>query len=460
MAEPLSSISGLSSGIDSKALVEQIMLVERRPAVRLENTIAANKRKADAFAQFKTLLGTLRTAAEAFKSGAGLSALSTTVTGNDSAGRALLAATASSTSGAVAGSYQIEVQTLARAQKTVGATQASASAALGLTGTVSLTIGGVATAAPLTLDPADTLMTVRDKINALSGTPPKVQATILSAGTADQRLVLTSAQPGSAGAFAFADVSGTAAASLGLSNAAYLPATDATFVIDGVPMSRTSNTVADAIPGVTLSLSAAEPGRTATINVERFQSAATDAAKAFVESYNKVVTFIQAQSGATVAGVAPPLRGDGLLRSVRAALTESVVGLDAGSPADLARFAAAGIALQKDGTLTLDAEAFKAAHTTRQGELTTMLANRGTAMFDLVDSLTKTGTGTVDLRTTALSDRNASLTNRVSDIDDRLEKRRSVLLSQYAKFESSLGRLRSVGDSLSAQLKSLNSSRD
>ena len=457
MAEPLSSISGLSSGIDSKALVEQIMLLERRPAVRLESSIDANKKKADAFAQFKTLLTAFKTAAEAFKKGTGLNALSTTVSGTDSAGRALLAATASAATGAMAGSYQVEVQALARSQKSIGTAQASATAALNLAGTVDVAVGGAALGT-LTLDGTESLTQVRDKLNTLAGTPPKFQATILSAGAADQRLVLTGTQAGSGGAFTLTDTAGTAAASLGLTGTPYQDARDATFVVDGVPMTRSSNTVADAIPGVTLTLSAAELGKTATVNVERFPSAATDAAKAFVEAYNKVVQYTQAQNVTTVTAM--PLRGDSMLRTVRASINKVMLDSGAGLPADMARLGAAGFALQKDGTLSLDAEKFSAAYASRQGELSAMLAERGAAVVDQVDVFTATGTGMIDARSSALTDRNATLTSRVSDIDSRLEKKRATLLAQYAKFEASLGKLKSIGDSLTSQLKSLSSGSD
>jgi flagellar capping protein FliD len=88
-----------------------------------------------------------------------------------------------------------------------------------------------------------------------------------------------------------------------------------------------------------------------------------------------------------------------------------------------------------------------------------MLAERGAAIVDQVDVFTATGTGMLDARTSALTDRNATLASRVSDVDSRLEKKRATLLAQYAKFEASLGKLRSIGDSLTSQLKSL-SGRD
>ncbi|MDF1503724.1 flagellar filament capping protein FliD [Roseisolibacter sp. H3M3-2] len=459
MADPLTTITGLSSGIDSKALVEQIMLLERRPAARLETQIGLNKKKSDAFDQLRKLLDALRTAAEGFKTGSGLSAFTTSASGADSAGRSLLAATAGT--GAAPGTHQIEVKSLARAQKTIGAAQAAGAAtALGLTGTFAMSVGGTEVG-QVTVEATDTLLQVRDKINALGGVAPKVQATVLTAGATDARLSLSGLQMGSAGAFTFSDVSGTLTSALGLNNAPLQGASDATFVVDGVPMTRTSNTVADAIADVTLTLTAAEEGKLATVTVERLPSAGVDSAKAFVEAYNKVVTFIQAQNLAAADGSSPPLRGDGLLRSIRGALTQTVIGTAVAPAAtDLARLATAGISLQKDGTLSLDANAFKATYATRRDDLVKLFADRGTALFDQVDALTKSGTGTIDQRTAGLTERNQVMTGRVADIDSRLDKKRTALLAQYAKFEASLGRLKSLGDSLSSQLAGLNKSNN
>jgi flagellar hook-associated protein 2 len=460
MAEPLSSISGLSSGIDYKTLVDQIMSLERRPADRLQKTIDANTKKKEALDNFRKLVTDLRTAAEAFKTGSGLDAYSTTAGGTDSNGKGLVVATASA--GATPATYQVEVTSLTRAQKTIGTAQTSSTAALNLTGLIDLNVNG-ASIGQLNLDGTESLETIRDEINAIGG-GTKVRATILSAGTTDQRLVLSGLQQGAAGAFSFTDADGTGAAAitaLGLDNAAYETAADASFKIDGVPMTRSSNTVSDAIPNVTLTLNAAEAGKTATVTVERYQSAAVDAAKAFVDAYNKVAEFLSLQNGPDVKGVSPPLRGDGTLRSMRSSLSGAMLGSAAGAlPLDLQTFGGAGISLGKDGKLTLDAEKFKTAFDARGTDLKALLADRGTAVFDIADGMTLSGSGTLDLRTTGLTDANAALTGRIADIDARLEKKRMSLLAQYAKFEASLGRLKAIGDSLGAQLNGLTASKD
>ncbi|MGZ8493139.1 MAG: flagellar cap protein FliD N-terminal domain-containing protein, partial [Gemmatirosa sp.] len=200
MADPLSSFTGVASGIDYRTLVDQLIALDRRPADRMQATIAANTKRKDAFNQFQTLLTTLRTSAESLKTGAPLDTFSAVVQGNGTAGRALVAATTGE--GAVPGSFSLEVKARATAQKTVG-TVGFGAAALGLTGEFTLTPNG-GTAQTVTLDGTETLSGVRDKINALTA-QTGLQAAIISGGASDSRLVLTGTKTGEMGRVALDD---------------------------------------------------------------------------------------------------------------------------------------------------------------------------------------------------------------------------------------------------------------
>ncbi len=465
MAEPISSFSGISSGLDFRALVDQIMTLERRPAVRMQGAVDANTKRREALDKYREALTALQTAADALKTGAAFDAYSTTTSGQDSTGRALVGAAASA--GAAPGSYQVEVLALARAQKTTaGVGQPSATAALNLAGSFTLTRGDGTAAGTVELAAGDSLTAVRDKINALNAgaTPSGVQATILSAGPADQRLVLTATKPGAAAGFALADAGGGVLGALGLDAGGAAPpltkaAADASFVVDGVPMTRGTNSVGDAVPGVTLTLSAAEPGRTATVTVERLASAGSEAAQGFVDAYNTVAAFVKAQSAVAADGKAPPLRGDPLLRGTQTAMATQLLGAAAGGAEGLATLGAAGISLQRDGTLALDAAKFKAAAGGRLGELRTLLADRMAAVAAPAVALTQ-ASGLIDSRGQSLDMASGRLTSRIADVDARLEKKRAALIQQFTKFEGAIGRLKSIGDAMSAQFAGLNKSRD
>lgn len=459
MADPLSSFTGVASGIDYRTLVDQLIALDRRPADRMQATIAANTKRKDAFNQFQTLLTTLRTSAESLKTGAPLDTFSAVVQGNGTSGRALVAATTGE--GAVPGSFSLEVKARATAQKTVG-TVGFGTDALGLAGQFTLTPNGGA-AKTVTLEADDTLADVRDKINALTG-QTGLQATIVSGGPGDNRLVLTGTKTGEIGRVALADVApdpmpDPAPASLVDALGVRTPQTtanDSELVIDGqITVRRSTNTVNDAIPGVTLSLLEAEPGRTATLNVTRQASAATEAAKKFVEAYNAVQNFVKAQ---TAQGGA--LLGDSLVRGVRSQLSQIGVGQGASTlPPDLTSLGALGFSIAKDGTLSLDASKFDAAASSRLGDLKAVLADRMGAFSTYIDPIAQTG-GTLDTREQSLETSNGSLTARITEIDGRLEKKRAAMLAQWSRFEATLGKLNAIGDQIGAQLKGLTKSSD
>jgi flagellar hook-associated protein 2 len=459
MADPLSSFTGVASGIDYRTLVDQLIALDRRPADRMQATIAANTKRKDAFNQFQTLLTTLRTSTESLKSGAPLETFSAVVQGNGTAGRALFAATAGE--GAAAGSYSLEVKARATTQKTVG-TVGFGAAALGLSGDFTLTPSSGAVQ-KVTLDADDTLTDVRNKINALTA-QTGLQAAIISGGPDDNRLVLSGTKTGEVGRVALEDLApdpmpDPAPASLVDALGVRTPQTqanDSELVIDGqITVRRSTNSVSDAIPGVTITLLEAEPGRAVTLNVNRQSAAATDAAKKFVEAYNAVQNFVKAQTGQGGA-----LLGDSLVRGVRSQLAQ--IGASAGAntlPGDLKSLGALGFSVAKDGTLSLDTAKFDAAATSRLGDLKAVLADRMGAFSKYIEPLSQTG-GTLDTREQNLDTANGSLTARITEIDGRLEKKRAAMLVRWSQFEATLGKLNAIGDQIGAQLKGLAKSSD
>lgn len=450
MADSLSSFSGISSGMDYKALVAQILLAERRPAAKMEEAIAANDRRREQLGQFQATLDGLRTAAAGLEDGSALASFTVSATGTDGAGRSVLAATAGTT--AAPGSYAVAVTRLATAQKTV-AGAGFGPEALGLEGTLVLKEG-----VSVAIAPGDTLAKVRDGIN-LQTKASGVQATLVTGDAGRQYLVLTGQKTGAANAFAPANDAGNATdlvAALGLAApSSQTAAQDAALTIDGIPVTRSTNSVGDAIPGVTLSLTAAG---TSTVSVARRESAATDAMKALVDAYNKVQAFMKAQGAPKAA-----LANDSLVRGARGGLAGVVLGAapttrdgqPTGVAADLATMGALGLSLTRDGTLSFDATRFEAASATRREEVTAVLAERMGALSDYVDGVARPLTGLIDQREQALDEQNARMTSRVADIDGRLDKKRTALLAQYAKFEASLGRLQAIQNQMSAQFSGL-----
>lgn len=455
------SFTGLASGIDWQSLVDSVVTAGKAPATAWQKQIDANTARKTALDTLSQDLTDLQTAGDALKYGTGFNsyAVSATGTASDGSTRNVLAAAATNT--ASAGTYAVGVQQLAQAQKTVGSVgQASATAALGVTGGLTFTTGGGQNVT-VNVASTDSLSALRANINAVQG-QTGVQASIVSgnADGSDAHLVLSAVKTGSAGAFSVADAAGTSpslVSQLGIGTPT-VAAQDAKLTVDGVPVTRASNTVGDAIAGVTLSLTAVGDS---DVTLTRQSDQAQTAVQAFVDGYNKVQQFIQAQNTVQSDGTWPPLHNDPTLRDARTQLAGMT--LTSGSSAngvasDLATLASAGVSLQKDGTLKLDASTFQTAFQGRLADLTALFTDRMSAFSTYAGNTAAPYIGTISQRESAIDTQSTNLQSRIGDLDARMDKRRLALLAQYSKFEASLSQLQATGSALSSQFASLTSS--
>lgn len=455
------SFTGLASGVDWQSLVDSVVSAGKAPATAWQKRIDGNTARKTALDTLTTNLDALQTAGDALKYGAGFNsyAVTTSGTAGDGSGRNIVSAAATNT--ASAGTYAITVQQLAQAQKTIGSVgQASVTAALGVTGGLTLTTGG---GQPVTVQvaAADSLTTLRANINAVQG-QTGVQASIVSGNSdgSDAHLVLSALKTGSAGGFTAVNAAGTSpslVARLGL-GAPAVAAQDAKFSIDGVAVTRSSNSVSDAIGGVTLSLGAAGSG---TVTLARQPDQAQAAVQTFVDSYNKLQTFVQQQNTIQADGTWPSLHNDPTLRDARSQLARMTLAGGAaanGVAPDLATLASVGVSLQKDGTLKLDAPTFQAAVQGRLADVSALFTDRMSAFSTYVDTTAAPYIGTISQRETAVDAQSARLQSRIDTLNARMDKRRLALLAQYSKFEASLSRIQSTGTALTAQFTALNKS--
>jgi len=175
--------------------------------------------------------------------------------------------------------------------------------------------------------------------------------------------------------------------------------TDAKVRVDGVVVKRASNTITDALNGVTLNLQQAEVGSTVSLNVERDADALSAKVKGVADAYNALVQFRTSQQAD-----GKPLKGNSTLRQSIASLTGQLLSNVSGLTGTFNRAGAAGLALQSDGTLKLDEAAFKTALTTNFTDIVSLFNTAGTstnAQLSYWTSTDKTVPGTYAVNITA-----------------------------------------------------------
>ena len=254
---------------------------------------------------------------------------------------------------------------------------------------------------------------IRDAINQANA---GVTASIVNDGTGN-RLVISANKTGAANSLkiSVSDGDGQNTDSSGLSALAYDPtaaggtpqtsqlqaAQDAKFSIDGIAITKPSNTVSDALQGVTLSLLKTTTAATA-LSITQDNSAVDKAVNAFVTGYNSLAnTVAQLTSYDATNKKAGPLLGDPSVLLIQNRMRQllSTFVPNNGSVATLSDI---GVTFQKDGTLALDQGKLDAALTSSPQAVATLFASTGSTTDSLVayngaDSNTKVGSYALNL---------------------------------------------------------------
>jgi|NOAtaT_6_FD_contig_81_1188951_length_3397_multi_5_in_0_out_0_2 flagellar hook-associated protein 2 len=211
---------------------------------------------------------------------------------------------------------------------------------------------------------------------------------------------------------------------------------DAILRVDGRDVTRSSNAITDAIPGVTMNLQTAEPGTTVDLTVARDLKGAQDTIQKFVDSFNAIRGFFDDQRR-----VGAPLYGDTMLRTTvdgfTAALRTEVTG-----NTTYPRLANIGVMLDRNGLLTLNAETFQTALSGKPTEVESLLgfSGVGSAMVSATDAVNAYGTGLISNQIRTIDTAQLRLRQRETDAKARLESRRQQLVSQFTRMEEAMSK--------------------
>ena len=339
---------------------------------------------------------------------------------------------ASADSSATLGSYAVQVGQLAQAQTLVAAGQGSTTQSIG-TGTpttitfqfgsitggtltngtysgATFTQDGTAASGTVTIDSTNnSLQGIRDAINAAdigisasivndgSGSPYRLLLQSSSTGASHSMNISVSGDPALAGLLSY-DPSGTQELTQ------LTAAQSAQLSVNGLNLTSGSNTVSDAIQGVTFNL--AKIGGT-TVTIGQDGSGARSAVQAFVTAYNSLVSTIsQVASYNPATKQGGPLLGDSALQMIQAQIRNILGAAIPGSTGGLSTLAQIGISFQQDGTLALNASQLQAALSggaSNVARLFTALGNTTDSLVSYVASTSDTAPGRYAVNVTALA---------------------------------------------------------
>lgn len=324
---------GVGSGMDLSSLLTQLQTAENARLTPITSQQSSYNAKLSAFSTVKSALDKLDTATKALtksdtvlSTAGSIDAISTTSVKSTNK-----AFTATTDSKAIAGNYSVSVNVLAQAHSVISASSASATDALSGGGTLKISQGN-GEKIEVAITAGETSLTdVRDAINKKEG---GVSASIIKANDNSYYLMLTAKDTGTNSSITVTDGSNT----LG-SFEEKVAAQNAMLSVNGIDIERQSNTIDDALEGVTLTLqSTTDTAKPETLEVSQDITGMKDTIKAWVDAYNAVLDTIDSQTKYTAVDAGEDqsssngaLLGDSTVRGIQTQLKRQLTNLQSES---------------------------------------------------------------------------------------------------------------------------------
>jgi len=442
--------------LDVASIVSGLMEIENKPLNLLDTKIAASNTKISLIGQFQSKLSNVQTALTALQTPSNFTGA---VSSSSSA-----VATALATANVQAGRYNLEVeQTAETAQTNISGFSSKTDS---LNGTDYRFKVGTITYQPD--DNVTSLEGLRNWINTQPGLKDKVQASILQSSSGAYVLSLRGLSVGADNAL----VTEVQSSDGWQSVEPYQKAQNAKFTLNGVPFERASNTVTDAIAGMTLSL--LQNGKSVLQASNSDSTQAKALLTSLVTAYNDLLGFYKTQ---TAPSADQSTRGllnsdfslESVMRQLQTAMASQLTdssGIQLQDPINPANKQSLhmdllGLEFSANGQLVLNDTLLS-----RSTKLQSILASGikigfdSASQKDLSQSIASMldSNGVVYERLQSENQVQRDLGNKKANLQDRLARIQQQYTAQYAALDALLFKLNSTSTSLKGALDALNNS--
>jgi flagellar hook-associated protein 2 len=492
------SFSGLASGLDTSSIIAQLVALERIPIQIMEYNKADEQTKLDLVGTFKGYVQSLQSKAQELSTMGSLYSFAVQASQEG-------LATISAGGGAVAGTHTLTVNAMAATDRWAFDGVLDPDADLGGVDGQSVSFDVNGNSYNIAFNAADSsLNEIAAEINTQAGAD--VAASVINAGTSsnpDWQLVVAANNTGTDAsitnlASSVAGLTLTDPAVGGANNV--VVGSNASAIVDGILVERTGNDFSDVIQGVSLSLLSADPGNEMSFTVSADKDAIKTKLQEFVDAYNEVINFVNAQNTYDEdSGAGGELFGDSILSSVRQEVQRALYDVDLDEVLNdqegFSTLSLIGIDTNSDGTLSIDSATLDAkmdedlalfadlfadtdgfdnggADPNTSGFYTDTTADTGLAdrlyraidhmfgAFDGPEDPANPGQyivldGIFDARTEAINGNIERFNKQIEGAEWRMEMFEQNLVARFATLEEVMGQLQAQGAALNSALMSL-----
>ena len=462
MADYSFGYGGIGSGLDISGIVSQLVAADRAPQnARLNTLESTTKFKLSGLGSVTSAFDALKTALDALQKVDALGArtvsstMLSTASGTGPSNPAtdpVLSATAGRNT--PVGSYQVEVLSMATAHKMLGS-GIEVDTKFGA-GALRVTIGEASV--DIAVEADATLADIRSAINDAAG-KHGVQAALLTSD-GGHHLSVGSAKTGTENAISIqvieggSDLQGLIG---GLSD--QTAASDARVSIDGLVTTSQTNTIKDAVPGMSLIL---KQTGTSRVDVSADPTGSRAAVDNFVKAYNAALKSIGAATSYNAEAKTPSsLTGDAQMRGAASQLRNVMNDLLGGLAEQGLDAKTLGLQTQgypnPDGTLVLDATKFNDAMAANSAKvISAFTGDSGLAakLNEVVKGYVGTE-GALTLRTKGLNDQLKDVGRQREALDVRMDAAAKRYRTQFVALDSLMAQMTSTSSALAQQLSTL-----
>ena len=443
---------GLASGLDTDLIIKNLMEIERQPIDRMQDDKSYYQSRLSALKAYHDKLSALKSAADSLSLIGNVRESLVSLSSNECFSVKL--------SDAKEGTYNIAVEKLAQVQKSVSETAySSRTAKVFGTGALTLTIGETSQIISIS-ENDNSLDGIMNAIN--QGTSNHgITASVIDNGNENAKryyLVLTGADS----SMEFTLESGLIGGSESLSVDINQYAQKAVAYIDGLQVTGKTNTIENAINGVTLTLEKISPEDSSgqlvptnmTISLDK--KSIVGKIENFARAYNDMVNFVSTETGISIPGVGL-LKGDSMVSTATRRL-QNLLGEQVERTHTYKALTQLGLKTSKDGTISFDSSNLTEAVEENFDDVANLMAGEDgifreyrTYLNNLVDpSSGLYATGKENAQ--SITDR---IDKDISRMEIRLEKREKMLLERFTAMESLVSALNAQSEYIKQQMDML-----
>jgi flagellar hook-associated protein 2 len=423
-------------GFDVATTVTQIQASEQAIETPWQTQLTALQAQDTVFSSLGTDLSTLTTSLQALTD---FSGVFSEKMGSSSNTNVLSLSSADTT--AVAGSHTIQVGNLAQTSSDVSTAISNPTDTL----SGALTIGTTT----FTMNSANNGTTLASLSAAINSAGIGVTSSVIT-DSSGSRLSIVSGTSGAAGQLTISSsLSGASSGSISFQTGQL--GLDAKLTVDGVSITSPSNTVTNAIPGVTFQLLSSPLSTPVQVQITNNTTDIATAMSSFVSAYNAVVKDITTQAGKNSSGNPEPLYGSPTMALLQSGLTGSLFGTAASGA--ISNITQLGLTVNSDGTLTLDPNALNSALNTSFADVTGFLQNTGSFGQTMSTTLNNLGTQAPDGAIYLAQQQN---TAQEAALNLNITNENSLLATQKTTLTTELNTANQILQSIPSQLNMIN----